>query len=59
MFIEEGNAHDWFTVKDDNGMYVTVKVSVLQPLRDVKMRWDSVYMIVHHLQDLHPVSLFW
>lgn len=58
-FIEEGNAHDWFTAKDDDGMYVTVKVSVLQPLRDVKTRWDSVYMMVRRLQDLRPVSSFW
>jgi len=58
-FIEDGNKCGWFTVKNDDGMHVLVEVPVLQLLRDVKTRWDSVYMMLRHLQELCPVSLFW
>jgi hypothetical protein len=57
-FIEDGNGHGWFTVKNNDGVHVPIEVPVLQPLRDVKMRWDSVYMMLRHLQELHPVSSF-
>jgi hypothetical protein len=33
-----------------------VQVPMLQPLRDVKTRWDSVYMMVRRLRALQPVS---
>lgn len=34
-----------------------VQVHELQPLRDVKTRWDSVYMMLERLRALQPVSL--
>lgn len=55
-FIEDGNKHGWFTAKNSNGLRETVKVPVLQPLRDVKTRWDSVFMMLHRLHELRPVS---
>jgi hypothetical protein len=47
-FIKDGNDCGWFTAEQDNGDKV-VKVPVIQLLRDVKMRWDSVYLMVCHL----------
>lgn len=44
--IRDGNKHNWF---DD-------KVPELQLLRDVKTRWDSVYMMLRRLRQLRPVS---
>jgi hypothetical protein len=55
-FIEDGNERSWFTGIDDKGKRVTVNVPVVQPLRDVKTRWDSVYTMVARLRDLRPVS---
>jgi hypothetical protein len=56
-FIEDGNDCGWFTAEQDDGDKV-VKVPVVQLLRDVKMRWDSVYLMLRRLRDLHPVSSF-
>jgi hypothetical protein len=56
-FIEDGNEHSWFTAKDDNGRRAQVEVPVLQPLRDVKTRWDSVYKMLERLRELRPVRL--
>ena len=47
-FIEDGNDCGWFTAEQDNGDKV-VKVPVVQLLRDVKTRWDSVYLMLCHL----------
>lgn len=55
-FIRAGNERDWFTRTDENGKRVTVQVRELQPLRDVKTRWDSVYTMLERLRDLRPVS---
>jgi hypothetical protein len=30
---------------------------VLQPLRDVKTQWDSVYKMLERLRELRPVCL--
>ena len=54
-FIQDGNEHGWFYAKDDNGRRATVRVPELQPLRDVKTRWDSVYMMLQRLRELRPV----
>src|SRR5258707_1858066 len=55
-FIQSGNEQKWFTKLDDNGKHVTVQICKLQLLRDVKMRWDSVYMMLKRLRYLRPVS---
>ena len=54
--IRDGNARKWFFVKDEYGKRKQTKVPKLQPLRDVKMRWDSVYMMLERLRVLRPVS---
>ena len=56
-FIQVGNERKWFTQMDGNGKRVTVEVPNLQPLRDVKTRWDLVYMMLERLRALQPVSL--
>lgn len=40
QFIITGNAGKWFGEKE------TDQVPVLEPLRDVKTRWDSVYLML-------------
>ncbi|KAN0139594.1 hypothetical protein V8E53_002623, partial [Lactarius tabidus] len=55
MFICDGNQHNWFTAKDCDGKRAPVQVPELQPLRDVKIQWDSVYMMLQHLRELRPV----
>jgi hypothetical protein len=55
-FIRDGNQRRWFTTKNNDGKRITVQVPELQPLRDVKTRWDSVYMMLQRLRQLRPVS---
>src|SRR5258707_1637977 len=55
-FIQSGNERKWFTKLDDNGKHVMVQICELQLLRDVKTRWDSVYMMLKCLRYLQPVS---
>ena len=55
QFIQDGNQRDWFSIKDGR-KHVTVQVPELQLLRDMKMWWDSVYMMLERLQQLRPVS---
>jgi hypothetical protein len=55
-FIRTGNEQNWFTGNDEDGKRVTVQVHELQPLRDVKTRWDSVYTMLERLRALRPVS---
>lgn len=57
IFICDRNKCNWFTRKDKNGKCVPTKVSVLQPLRDVKTRWDSVYLMLRRLRELRLVHL--
>ncbi len=45
-FILDGNRHKWFTRKDENGVCSVAEVPALQLLRHVKMRWDSVYLML-------------
>jgi hypothetical protein len=54
-FIDNGNQHDWFTRRVD-GKRVAEEVPQLQLLRDVKTRWDSVYMMIRRLRELRLVS---
>jgi hypothetical protein len=44
--ICDGNSKGWFKVKQ------------LQLLQDVRTRWDSVYYMLKHLHELHPVRYF-
>ena len=55
-FIQVRNEWSWFTQIDGDGKRVTVHVPNLQPLRDVKTRWDSVYLMLERLRALRPVS---
>jgi len=56
--IRDGNQRNWFTAKDSDGKRAPVQVPELQPLRDVKTRWDSVYMMLQRLRELRPVRSF-
>ena len=57
VFIQDGNRHNWFSKKDSDGTCVAFQVLELQLLRDVKTRWDSVYMMLGRLRQLRPVGL--
>jgi len=58
IYIREGNEHSWFPPKiNKDGTCSMDPLPQLQLLRDVKTRWDSVYMMLRHLQELRPVSL--
>jgi hypothetical protein len=57
--IKTGNEKEWFFQKSNEGKNVVVKVKDLQLLRDVKTRWDSVYLMLKRLRELRPVSLSW
>ena len=54
--IQNGNEHGWFDTKDKDGKRIAGDVPELQLLRDVKTRWDSVYMMLVRLRVLRPVS---
>jgi hypothetical protein len=56
LFIIDGNERKWFFEKDQNGKRRSVQVPELQLLRDVKTRWDSVFMMLQRLRTLRPVS---
>jgi hypothetical protein len=56
-FIQDGNERKWFSEKTKSGKRHSVQVPELQLLRDVKTRWDSVYMMLKRLRVLRPVSL--
>ena len=51
--IIDGNERDWFSPKNNPH---SVRVPELQLLRDVKTRWDSVYLMLLRLRQLRPVS---
>ena len=55
--IQNGNKHGWFDTKDKDGECIAGNVPELQLLRDVKTRWDSVYMMLMRLRVLRLVSL--
>jgi hypothetical protein len=50
--IKNGNDSGWF--RDANSS--TIKVPDVEPLRDVKTRWDSTFMMIERLLVLQPVS---
>jgi len=54
--IVDGNKLSLFMKKDSDGNQVKDNVPELQLLRDVKTRWDSVYMMLLCLRQLRLVS---
>jgi hypothetical protein len=54
-FILDGNKSGLFAIKEKDGKRVEVDVPDLELLRDVKTRWDSVYMMLERLRLLRPV----
>ena len=44
MLIQDGNDRGWF--KRTDSQHTLIKVLLLEPLMDVKMRWDSVYLLL-------------
>ena len=55
-YIQKCNTQGLFLKKGDNGVFYPVKVPELQLLRDVKTRWDSVYLMLERLRRLRVVS---
>jgi len=54
--VVDGNKLSLFMEKDGDGNQVKDNVLELQLLRDMKTRWDLVYMMLLHLRQLQPVS---
>jgi hypothetical protein len=56
-FRSSGQCHDSFieAIRDGNAKGY-FKIKELQLLRDVKTRWDSVYLMLLRLRELQPVS---
>jgi hypothetical protein len=50
--VEVGNKKGWFFIDGQ-----PVPVQPLQFLRDVKTRWDSVFLMIRRLLELQPVSV--
>ncbi|KAH9055112.1 hypothetical protein EDB83DRAFT_2316248 [Lactarius deliciosus] len=57
VFIHKGNNNNWFK-KRKGGERVPVKVPLVDLLRDVKTRWDSAYLMLERLRELHLVHSF-
>ena len=54
--IQDGNEGGLFFRTNSDGKHEEIIVPVLQLLRDVKTRWDSVYFMLLRLRQLRPVS---
>ena len=58
-YILEGNKAGYWDAEDENdvptGTGAKVEINVLQLLRDVKTRWDSVYYMIRRLRYLRQV----
>ena len=53
--IEDGNKKGWFkSTRDPN---VTIQVKQAQLVRDMKVRWDSLYFMINWFRKLCPVCL--
>jgi len=58
--IKEGNASNRFIGPNESGSDLVVfKVPEVQLLKDVKTRWDSVFLMLRRLRQLRPVGLSW
>jgi hypothetical protein len=53
--ISSGNSKNWFRVKVDD-KEISVQLKPLQLLRDVRTRWDSVFLMLRRLREMRPVS---
>jgi hypothetical protein len=51
--VQDGNDKEWFQVGDPP---VTVELPLVQLLRDIITRWDTVYYMVRRLREMRPVS---
>jgi hypothetical protein len=51
--VRDGNDKEWFQVGDPP---VTVELPLVQLLRDIITRWDTVYYMVRRLHEMRPVS---
>jgi len=51
--VKNGNAKGWFKAGDPPK---TIKLKPLQLLRDMRVWWDSVYLMVHRLGVMRPVQ---
>jgi len=54
--ITIGNESNWFIRQDDKGKCIVLKVPQLELLKDVKMRWDLVYLMLERFWQLRPVG---
>ena len=50
--VKNGNAKGWFKAGDPPK---TIKLKPIQLLRDMRVRWDSVYLMGHRLGVMRPV----
>jgi hypothetical protein len=50
--VTTGNQMNWFT--DDDGE--PTQLPIIELLRDVKSRWDSIYFMINRLRTLRQVS---
>lgn len=55
-FIKDGNQRGRFIGTDKDNNCKTIEVPELELLRDVKTRWDSVFLMLRRLRQLRPVS---
>jgi len=53
--IEDGNKKGWFKSIEDPAK--TIKVKQVQLIHDMKVRWDSLYLMINRFHKLHPVCL--
>jgi hypothetical protein len=53
--IADGNKKGWFKSTEDPA--VTIQVKQLQLVRDMKVRWDSLYFMINRFRKLRPVCL--
>jgi hypothetical protein len=54
--VANGNAKGWFK---EGRPPVTITIKPLQLLRDVRTRWDSVYLMLNRLREMRPVFLYY
>jgi hypothetical protein len=53
--IEDGNKKGWFKSIEDPTK--TIQVKPVQLIRDMKVRWDSLYLMINRFRKLRPVCL--